>query len=185
MADPANANILSHPAFLQPVERQRFIDAMGAAVTGVTVVTTSGGAGRAGVTVSAVSSVSADPPTLLACIHRESPACEAIRRNRIFCVNVLKSTQQHIAEIFAGRSARDAFDSKFDCAHWASLSTGAPVLSGALSVFDCRLQASQAAGTHEVFFGIVLGAQTSDGAPLLYAGRAYGRPDWFSGGQIP
>lgn len=176
---PADAaDIVSHPALSRAVPRDEFIDAMRRAVTGVTVVTTSGGAGRAGITVSAVSSVTADPPVLLACVHRDSGACDAVRRNRIFCVNVLKDSHSAVADIFAGRGRRDAFESKFDCALWGTLVTGAPAMRDALSVFDCRVQTSQVVGSHEVFFGIVVGTRTDDGVPLLYASRAYGRPDW-------
>lgn len=172
------ADIAPLPTFARPVPREQFIDAMGQAVTGVTIITTSGGTGRAGITVSAVSSVTADPPVLLACIHRDSPACEKVRRNGIFCVNVLKDSQCAVADVFAGRGDRDAFESKFDCAVWGSLVTGAPAMRDALSVFDCRLQTSQVVGSHRVFFGIVVGTRTSKGVPLLYAGRAYGRPHW-------
>lgn len=175
-ADPAD--IVSFPAIAKPVPREQFIDAMGQAVTGVTIITTSGGAGRAGITVSAVSSVTADPPVLLACIHRESSACDKVRRNGIFCVNVLKDTHSAVADVFAGRGEREAFESKFDCTVWGSLVTGAPAMREALSVFDCRLQTSQLVGSHRVFFGIVVGTCTSAGVPLLYASRAYGRPHW-------
>lgn len=46
-----------------------FIMAMAAAATGVSVTTTEGSAGRFGLTVSAISSVSAEPPMLLACVN--------------------------------------------------------------------------------------------------------------------
>lgn len=178
MADAGPADVVSPPGFARSVPRDEFIHAMGQAVTGVTIVTTSGGAGRAGVTVSAVSSVTADPPVLLACIHRNSPACAAVRRNHIFCVNVLKDSQSAVADVFAGRLPRDALESKFDCTLWGTLVTGAPAMREALAVFDCRLQTSQVVGSHEVFFGVVVGTRTSDGVPLLYARRAYGRPEW-------
>src|SRR4051812_9405794 len=55
------------------VDRAHFIDAMSRGVTGVTVVTTSGELGDFGQTVSAMCSVSADPPLLLVCINRKSP----------------------------------------------------------------------------------------------------------------
>lgn len=178
MAPASTADIVSFPKFAKPVPREQFIDAMGQAVTGVTIITTSGGAGRGGITVSAVSSVTADPPVLLACIHRDSPACDKVRRNGIFCVNVLKDSHSAVADIFAGRGQRDVLESKFDCTLWGSLVTGAPAMGDALAVFDCRLQTSQVVGSHRVFFGIVVGTRTGEGVPLLYAGRAYGRPHW-------
>ena len=54
--------------------RQRFLSGMSHAACTVNIVTTDGRAGRSGVTVSAMSSVSADTPkpTLLVCIHHQS-----------------------------------------------------------------------------------------------------------------
>src|ERR1700752_1253507 len=99
------------------VGRDAFIEAMRRAATGVTLVTTDGPAGRFGVTVSAFASVSADPPMLLACINRKSPAAAAIAANGGFCVNVLTAAQSFLADVFAGRSERYApYD--FTCADW-------------------------------------------------------------------
>jgi len=61
---------------METIERDDFVAAMGQAATGVTVVTTSNGIERLGVTVSSMSSVSADPPLLLVCVHRRSPVCD-------------------------------------------------------------------------------------------------------------
>ena len=60
-----------------------FVAAMRANVTAVNLVTTDGAAGRFGLTVSAVSSVSAEPPLILACLNRRSPAVSAIGRNGV------------------------------------------------------------------------------------------------------
>ena len=61
-----------------PGRVEDFVAAMGLAATGVSVVTTDGPAGRFGLTVSAVSSVSAEPPLVLVCINRKSPAMAAV-----------------------------------------------------------------------------------------------------------
>ena len=55
-----------------------FVEAMAAAAFGVSIITTDGDSGRFGLTVSAVSSVSAEPPLLLACINRKNPIEQAI-----------------------------------------------------------------------------------------------------------
>ena len=77
--------------------RTSFIDAMGRTATGVTVVGTDGPAGRLAQTVSAMCSVSADPETLLVCVHRKSPLNEAIARHGVFAVSVLGVQHDHVA----------------------------------------------------------------------------------------
>jgi flavin reductase (DIM6/NTAB) family NADH-FMN oxidoreductase RutF len=169
--------LLRHDRFdaVPSVGRVDFVNAMARAVTGVSVVTTVGTAGRMAVTVSAVSSVSADPPMVLACINRQSPACKAIRSNGIFCVNVLSADQRHVSDSFAGQPA-DGRPFDFACACWSAGATGAPKLEGAVATFDCVISASHDAGTHTVFIGRVVGVAEDDGAPLLYTLRSYGRP---------
>ncbi|MGD8710034.1 MAG: flavin reductase family protein [Ectothiorhodospiraceae bacterium] len=161
-----------------------FIRAMRAAASGVTVVTTDGVAGRVGVTVSAVTPVSADPPRILACINRRSPACRAIRANRAFAINILAVRHQSVAESFSGRPRRGAaFD--FDLARWDSGATRAPMLRGALAAIDCVPYATPDAGTHTVFFGRVVAVRCGEGRPLLYSDRGYGRFEPLGRGTDP
>lgn len=161
--------------------RQRFLRGMSYAASTVSVVTTDGLAGRHGVTVSAMVSVSADTPrpTLLVCINQSSPVASAVLENGVFCVNVLREDQVHISDSFAGRSgARGA--EKFDCTSWAVQLTGAPRVADALVAFDCRVTASERVGTHFVIFGSVEDIVAAGaGAPLIYANRAYGAPQRF------
>jgi flavin reductase (DIM6/NTAB) family NADH-FMN oxidoreductase RutF len=160
--------------------REAFVGAMGRIVSSVTIVTTDGASGRFGVTVSAMTSVSADPPLLLTCINRRSPAAAAIAGNRVFGVNVLASHQLDVAQTFAGRPRRGApFD--FDVARWQVHITGAPILAGAVAAFDCAVRDRHEAGTHTVFVGEVLEALASPGEPLLYGRRAYARPERLGG----
>ena len=84
--------------------RTRFLEGMSHAACTVNIVTTDGAAGRAGVTVSAMASVSADSewPTLLVCVHHLSPAAARIVENGVLCVNVLRDDQSYISDTFAG-----------------------------------------------------------------------------------
>ena len=155
-------------------ERISFLQAMAEAATSVTLVTTDGSAGRFGVTVSAFASVSADPPMLLACINRKSPAAAAITVNGGFCVNVLSAAQSFLADVFAGRSERFApYD--FTCADWLR-AEGGWRLGDAIATFDCALDRDVAAGSHQILIGRVLathrGAQPHIGS-LVYSRRAY------------
>ena len=155
--------------------REQFIEGMANAACSVYVVTTDGIAGRRGVTVSAVSSVSADSPkpTLLTCVHHLSPAAEAIRTNRSFCVNLLRDDMSAISNAFAGRTdAKD--EAKFDCATWSKGETGSPMLDGALTSFDCVVQHDIMCGSHHIFVGEVQHVAIAPGEKaLIYANRGY------------
>jgi flavin reductase len=152
--------------------RSAFIGAMAAAVTGVTVVTTDGPGGRLGLTVSAMASVSADPPLLLVAINRRSPLPAAIHANGSFAVNVLGVHQIAVAETFAGRPpAGEPFD--FGCARWEPGADGAPLLVDAAARFDCRIDSSTRAGSHALVIGAVRAADRGIARPLAYTRRAY------------
>jgi flavin reductase (DIM6/NTAB) family NADH-FMN oxidoreductase RutF len=156
--------------------RADFLSGMAHAACTVNVVTTDGAAGRMGVTVSAMSSVSADTPkpTLLVCVHHQSPTAQAIIDNGVFCVNILRDDQSYISDTFAGRFKEQISD-KFDCADWFAMNTGAPRVIDPLVAFDCKVQSSEQIGTHYIFMGEVQGIFEADrGSPLIYAKRAYG-----------
>jgi len=162
---------------MSPDLRQRFLAGMSQAACTVNVVTTDGPAGRFGLTISAMASVSADTPkpTLLVCAHHLARATQAIIANGVFCVNVLRDDQSDISDCFAGRW-RTADGDKFSCAHWTAGITGAPRVVDPLVAFDCRVTSSQQVGAHWVLFGTVEDiALARPGSPLIYANHAYGR----------
>jgi flavin reductase (DIM6/NTAB) family NADH-FMN oxidoreductase RutF len=153
---------------------ERFIAAMGRAVTGVTIVATGGPAGKLGITVSAFSSVSAEPPLVLACVNRKSPVVDAVLANGVFCINVLADAHRHVADTFAGRSPNGRpYDFAVD--DWGTAVTGAPVLKGSLATFDCFLDSWHDAGSHRILIGKVAAAGHADALPLAYALRSYRR----------
>jgi len=155
--------------------RDEFLEGMSKAACSVYVVTTDGVGGRRGVTVSAVSSVSADTskPTLLTCVHHLSATAAAIRVNRMFCVNLLRDDQADISNAFAGRTdARD--EAKFECASWIMGETGCPMLENALASFDCIVQNEITCGSHHIFVGEVQKVMMTPGdKALVYANRGY------------
>ena len=166
---------LSNAMTPDPDLRARFLTGMSHAAATVNVVTTDGPAGRIGVTVSAMSSVSADTakPTLLVCVHRDSPSAQAIMDNGVFCVNVLRDDQSYISDTFAGRFREEVPD-KFDCTSRTTQLTGAPRVVDPLVAFDCKVVSSDLVGTHHVFFGEVQDIFIAgNGSPLIYANRGY------------
>lgn len=164
--------------FTPPSMRDRFLHGMSNAACTVNVVTTDGIAGRYGLTVSAMASVSADTPapTLLVCLNERSAAARPILENGRFCVNVLRDDQYATSDRFAGRSLSQGED-KFSDVDTTVDPLGCPMITGALVAFSCTVASSQIVGTHLVLFGNVHDVVTAGpGSPLIYANRAYSRP---------
>jgi flavin reductase (DIM6/NTAB) family NADH-FMN oxidoreductase RutF len=158
-----------------PVSAEAFVGAMRVQATAVNVVTSDGPAGRVGVTVSAMSSVSAEPPLILACVNRRSPCVATIRQNGVFCINALSAEQSHLSDSFAGRPNNGvAFD--FQAASWTTLETPSPVLVDAVANLDCVIHEIVEAGSHTIFIGRVVGAQHRNVKPLIYCDRTYAAP---------
>jgi flavin reductase (DIM6/NTAB) family NADH-FMN oxidoreductase RutF len=159
---------------MQHISPDHFINAMGGAATAVSVVTTDGPEGRCGITVSAISSVSADPPLVLACVNRKSPAVKAIEGNGVFAINVLAAQNRDVAETFAGRPASGR---PFDFANhaWAEGKTGSPLVGDATAVFECEMDRAYDAGTHRIFIGRVVAARRGGDEPLVYCNRQFRR----------
>lgn len=158
--------------------REAFLEGMSRAAATVNVITTAGPAGRAGLTVSAMTSVSADTPkpVLLVCINASSAGAAAMIENGVFAVNILGESQTAVSDVFAGRGAHRG-EAKFDCARWCAGATGAPLLEDALVSFDCRVGLHRLIGTHHVIFGDVEGVHLAAPCrPLIYADRGYAVP---------
>ncbi len=153
----------------------------------VNIVTTDGTEGRAGVTVSAMSSVSADtdPPTLLVCLNEKNSATQKILGNGVFCVNILHEHQSYISDVFAGRY-KEAVNDKFSAASWTTHATAAPAIVDALAALDCRIVSTKKVGLHHVIFGEVQHIELSgSGNALTYANRAYGSVQPVNFGPAP
>lgn len=151
-------------------DRDLFREVIGHFMTGVTVITTTDAGRDYGMSASAVSSLSLDPPMLLCCLNEASPTQQAVSRARIFCVNILAEEQHELAKRF-GRSGPD----KFVGVPTERGALGAPVLTGALACLQCRVDSDVVGGTHRVFLGRVAHAQARDGTPLAYFRGGFGR----------
>ncbi len=156
--------------------RDSFLQGMSHAASTVSVITTDGEHGRMGVTVSAMCSVSADPPSLLVCVHHQSKACDALQKNGVLCVNILRDDQSYVSDTFAGRRPAPTEGDPFSCAEWITCKTAAPALADALANFDCRVEQFSQFGSHFIFIATVEDIRyQEEGRALVYANRAYGR----------
>ncbi|MEH3053130.1 MAG: flavin reductase [Patulibacter minatonensis] len=147
--------------------------AMGRFATGVTVITARGEGDRpAGTTVSAVTSLSLDPPLVLVCLDRRSQTLAAVRDHGAFAVSVLGAQHEDVSNAFARSGNHAAWD---EVSHRAG-ATGSPLLDDAHVALDCRVERIADGGDHEIVIGRVLELhhpEGGDGAPLLYYGGRY------------
>lgn len=155
------------------VGRAEFITAMRRVASSVTVVTTDGAAGRHGATVSAFSSVSADPPTVLVCLHAKSRIAAAVKANGRFCVNVLPVHSDIIADRFAGAHDGEIAD-RFTGIPCLGESGAPPQIAGATR-FACTVDTVVQSGSHLVVFGRVETVGQGEREPLTYLDGAYHR----------
>jgi flavin reductase (DIM6/NTAB) family NADH-FMN oxidoreductase RutF len=129
---------------------------------------------RGGLTATAFSSLSDNPPTVLVCVQRRSGTHAVIVASKAFSVNILAHEQQDLAERFSGKSGVSGEQRFAAGGVWETLATGAPVLDGALASLDCELLDEHAFATHSIFIGrVVDGRFRSEGIPLLYFRNDY------------
>jgi len=157
----------------QAVDRRSFREAMSRLGAAVHVITTAGRAGMAGITASAVCSVTDAPPTVLVCLNRASRMNAVFKANGVFCVNTLHADQEELADMFAGRSGVGMAE-RFTREPWDTLATGAPAFGSALISADCRITDISEVGSHSVLFGEVLSLRLGEPRPaLIYLNRSY------------
>lgn len=152
--------------------QETFLDIMSNFAAGVTVVTSTHDGVDHGLTVSAFTSVSLDPPLVLVCIDFRSHSMEPIRAAGGFTVNILREGAGEVAMKFASKD-EDKFD---DVAvirpTLESAGPGIPEHSYAL--LECRTVESVAAGDHMIFIGHVEHAvRVGPCSPLVYWQRGF------------
>ncbi len=138
--------------------------------TGVTVITARDRDGAPiGFTASSFNALSLDPPMILWSLSRRSIHLADYRAAEGYAVNVLARSQHATADRFA-RPVED----RFAGLDWAPGANGAPVIAGALAVFECAHEAVQGAGDHQLFIGRVTRFEERAGAPLTFFAGAFG-----------
>jgi flavin reductase (DIM6/NTAB) family NADH-FMN oxidoreductase RutF len=151
---------------LTPIE---FRTALRSFAAGVTVVTTRDRHGRpSGLTASAFTSVSLNPPLVLVCVDHAATAHPDFRERGWFAVNVLRREQEGLSRRFAASGG-----DKFHGVAFHEGQTGLPLLDGALATLECRVVEAHEAGDHTIFIGQVETASVENGRPLVYFHGAY------------
>lgn len=157
-----------------PVAAEIFKRGMRRLAAGVTIITTMHDGERHGLTATAVTSLTTEPPQLLACVNRSATAHDLIRKGATLCVNVLAQEHRALAARFAGIDGVHGTE-RFLEGSWTRLKTGAPVLADAIASFDCVVAETVDVATHTIFIGRVVEVRArEDGDALIYEAGVFG-----------
>ena len=133
---------------------------------GVSVITAGRGKDITGMTVTSVSSLSVDPPSLVVSINRASSSWPLLRRHGFFGVNILTADQLDIAERFTGKGGLKGAE-RFAGASWTTAASGVPLLVGALAAIDCEAEDIVERHSHAIVIGRVLDLRLSSRTAAL------------------
>lgn len=153
------------------VSKAEFRSALGHFSSGVTVVTTKCEGGElAGITVTAFSSLSLEPPLVLICIDKRARLHDPLALGRHFAVNLLAENQELISRRFAS-SGPDQFAG----VGYVEGASGSPLLSDTIAAIECRIVERCPGGDHTIIVGEVEATTIAEGKPLLYFRGGYNR----------
>ncbi|HWH49599.1 MAG TPA: flavin reductase family protein [Burkholderiales bacterium] len=158
------------PAMKQsPIDPVLLRRALGAFVTGVTVLTTRTAAGDpVGITVNSFNTVSLSPPLVLWSLSLRAASFTAFVQATHFVVNVLGADQISLSERFATTGG-----DKFSGVAWRRTLADMPLLEGTAASFTCRNAHQFPGGDHLIFVGEVVAFEQGTCTPLVYAGGRY------------
>ncbi|SMH38041.1 flavin reductase family protein [Mesorhizobium australicum] len=155
--DISSANTISE------IDPDCFRTILRSAAASVVVITTCADGELHGMTATAFSSVSADPPSVLIVVNRTTRSHSRLLRSGRFAINVLAEDQEWIGQRFAGK-----IEDQFSGVGHIATAEGLPVLTGCAAHMECRTQETVDVGTHTIFVGRVVAGKAEPAAPLLY-----------------
>jgi flavin reductase (DIM6/NTAB) family NADH-FMN oxidoreductase RutF len=143
--------------------------------SGVSIVATSDGTQRAGMTVSAFNSLCLEPPLVLVCLFKDTVTADLVQSAGVFSVSILHADQIALSDRFAGRVELEEGEDRFDGVPVFEAETGSPIIQGAIAWLDCRVTEVHDGVSHWIVIGetVAAGYRTDDTAPLLYFDRDY------------
>jgi flavin reductase (DIM6/NTAB) family NADH-FMN oxidoreductase RutF len=132
--------------------------------SGVSVITTRDSDGRDhGMTVTAMCSLSLDPPLVLVCVDRAATMYPHLLRAAHFAVSMLASEQEALSRRFALIR-----DDRFEGVAYTRDRTGCALVDDALAHIECDMWAQYDGGDHTIFVGRVVRAAVREAEPLVY-----------------
>jgi flavin reductase (DIM6/NTAB) family NADH-FMN oxidoreductase RutF len=148
-----------------------FRNAMRRMASTVTIITASDSGRHHGMTATAVTSVSMDPPSLLVCLNNRSRLHDIIGTASRFCVNVLHTEQAELSVAFSGAVPAEE---RFEKGAWQRTEDGVGFLTDAQANLFCQKVAAIPFGTHTIFIGLVVDVRLGEAVePLIYQNASY------------
>jgi flavin reductase (DIM6/NTAB) family NADH-FMN oxidoreductase RutF len=155
-----------------PLDPEQLRHAMRAWTTGVAVVTAVHNGQRYGMTVNSFTSISLDPPLITVTLKNLTHTHELVVQSGEFAVTILSSKQKDLSDRFAGKIP-DLTD-RFEGVETGTLSMSAPLITGGMAYFNCRVVNAHPVGENTLFVAEVVGARgEGEGDPLVYHNRVY------------
>lgn len=167
------AILAAGPHDLKQNLRPAFLEAMRLVPGAVAIIATAHEGMRGGLAATAWSSLSADPPTMLACVNRNASAHDLIGSAGAFSINLLDADHIETVAIFSAQRGLNGVD-RFLPNEWETGELGQPLFRKAVAAFECRLKDMHDTGSHSLLIGQVSEVRTRpEGRPLLYREGAY------------
>lgn len=155
------------------VDGETFRKVMRRPASTVTLIASRWGEDQAGITATAVCSLSDSPPSILVCINKNSYILDVIRKSNAFSVNFLLSEQSDVAEIFAGKTPLKGKERFLD-EHWKMSEMGVPVLTSCLFSLDCTVDTISYKYSHSIIIGDIKMIHHDDHiSPLMYSDGSF------------
>ncbi len=137
----------------------------------VSIVSVRTAKGNAGITVTAVSSVSMEPPSLLVVVNAASSMHSSLVEASRFCINILGAEHVEHSRTFGTPMP---MDERFEAGDWRLSADDVPYLCEAQANIFCEKAEAFTYGTHTVFVGRVYQLAIGDAiCPLIYLNGRY------------
>lgn len=153
------------------IDADTFRSVLGRFASGVTIITARDAGGRDhGMTVSAFTSLSLEPPLVLVCIDHDASMLPLLRTRPPIGISILSADQEMYSRRFASEE-----DDRFDGIAFTRGTSGVALLDASLAHMECTLLEHHQAGDHTIFVARIDQAtpHTTDGRPLLYYRGGY------------
>lgn len=173
----APSNPAANPAVravVPELTKELFRMSMAKLPAAVNIITTDGPAGKAGVTATAMCSLTDEPPMLIVCLNRQSRANQVAQSNGHLAVNMLGENSQELSAVFAGQRGLEMKERFETGASWTTMVSSSPILAESVCSFDCEIVQTADVGTHTVLYCRILAIKHfSEDKSLIYHGRQY------------